>query len=156
MKIISKRPNGSVRVVTRNEEPSKTDQSFLKETDINHIVSKFLKTGQMDTPRVGQGVYADITQFHDLPTAMNQVTKAQEAFDALPAKVRERFGNSPLQMVQFLQDPKNDDEAIKLGLKSRRVSTLTPETKAQAAVATPPKKQKKSNTTNDDKPNDDE
>lgn len=34
--------------------------------------------------------------------ALNTVIEAQEQFDALPAKVRERFGNDPEAMLEFL------------------------------------------------------
>jgi phage internal scaffolding protein len=41
---------------------------------------------------------------------------AQYQFDQLPALIRDRFHNDPQEMLAFLNDPNNYDEAIKLGL----------------------------------------
>lgn len=116
MKKIELRPNGTKLVHTVNEQPPETDQSFGKECDINHIVKKFIKTGQITHLARRQGFYGDQSQIPDFQTAMDTVTKAQQAFDELPAHIRKRFANSPHELMQFLQDPKNQDEAISLGL----------------------------------------
>lgn len=117
MKKIETRANGTKRVYTVNEEPSKTDQSFKDEVNVNNIISKFNKTGQISHLAKKQGMYADLSTIEDLHTSLTQVVQAQEAFDSLPAELRRRFGNSPVEMVNFLQDPANDQEAVKLGLK---------------------------------------
>lgn len=123
VKIITTRPNGSKRVQTVNDEPSKTDQQFKDDCDVNFIIDKFTRTGQLTHVNKLQGQYADVSEMPDLPLAMETVTKAQQTFDDLPAELRRRFGNSPVEMFRFLQDPKNDEEAIRLGLKT--VSKMT-------------------------------
>lgn len=105
---------------TKNTLPSKTDQSFKNDCDVNFIMSRFLKTGQVTHLAKRQGVYADVSEIKDLHESMIQVTQAQEAFNMLPAHLRERFQNSPVEMLRFLQNPKNDSEAIELGLKVRK------------------------------------
>lgn len=62
MKLIEIRENGSKRVVTINEEPSKTDQSFAKQVNINNIMARYIKTGQLTHLRNQQGVYADMSE----------------------------------------------------------------------------------------------
>lgn len=116
MKVIEKRKNGSIRVYTVNNEPSMTDQQFKDDCDVNFIVDKFTKTGNLTHLAKFQGMYADVSEIPDLAQAMQIVSTAQTAFDTLPAELRSRFGNSPVNMVEFLNDINNKDEAIKLGL----------------------------------------
>lgn len=116
-KIISKRKDGSTRVVTPITQKSMTDQSFKDECDVNNIISKFKKTGNITHVARIQGTYGDFSDIPDLQQAMQTVTEAHLAFDSLPSNVRKRFGNSPQEFLQFMADPKNDNEAITLGLK---------------------------------------
>ena len=37
-------------------------------------------------------------------------------FDNLPSDVRNRFNNNPAQLLDFVADPENKEEAIELGL----------------------------------------
>ena len=41
---------------------------------------------------------------------------------ALPSDVRSRFGNNPAELLDFLNDNSNYDEAIRLGLIHAKVS----------------------------------
>jgi len=105
------------RVYTENTLPSKTDPSWKQDCDVNHIMKRFKKTGQISHLATRQGVYTDVSEIPDLLGAVTQVQKANEAFSLLPAHVRKRFNNNPVEMVNFLQDSTNDQEAIQLGLK---------------------------------------
>lgn len=116
MKVFTKRPNGSLKVSTVYEMPSKTDTSYAKDCDVNEIIRRFKKTGHISHLAKGQASYSDVSEIPDLVTAMDQVSKAQQAFDALPADIRLRFGNSPVNMVNFIADESNRSEAEKLGL----------------------------------------
>lgn len=136
-KYILRRKNGTKRVVTVNTEHSLADQSQQEECDVNFIMDKYLKTGQVTHLTTLRGQFADVSEIPDLHTAMTQVTQAQQTFDQLPAELRERFGNSPIQMVKFLQDPRNDAEAIQLGLKELPPQPPTPTSPAPAPE--PPK-----------------
>lgn len=119
MKVIIIKPNGTRRVSTRNTEPSKTDQQFAKECDVNQIMANAKKGMISNHVRNSPGVYADVSEIPDLLECMEIMTTAQRDFDQLPAKTRERFGNSPVQLVDFLNDSANDDEAVKMGFKTR-------------------------------------
>lgn len=97
-------------------EPTLAQQHFKDDCDVNVIVSRFIKTGQL--PQVtAQAMYGD---FLDAPNsyqdALNAVIQAQDGFDELPAKLRERFANDPYELLKFVSDEKNRDEAISLGL----------------------------------------
>jgi len=90
-------------------------QSFAEECDINTIVKRFNLSGQLPE-NVFVPQYGDFEEVFDFHTAMNVVAKAGEAFDAMPADVRARFNNDPGAFVDFVSDPANTDEAVKLGI----------------------------------------
>lgn len=116
-KVVIRQPDGRVIVQTYNSEPSMTDQSFREEVDANVILAKFMKTGDTSLLEKRRGQYMDLTQIPDLQLAMEQVREAQEAFDSLPAEVRRKLNHDPANFVNYLKDPANDAEAIRLGLK---------------------------------------
>lgn len=103
----------STAVDTGDEEI--TVQSYKDDCDINLIVSRFGVTGHLPVARSvpEYGNFASMLDYHD---ALNRLVEAREAFETLPAKVRERFRNDPGELVGFLQDEANADEAVRLGL----------------------------------------
>lgn len=112
--------NTTKMVETINDEPSKTDQSQAAETDVNNIVEKYNRTGQITHLAKHQGQFLDVSNIENLYEATLHVKAAESAFAELPAHLREKFNNEPINMIEFLQDSKNDDEAIELGLKVRK------------------------------------
>jgi len=115
-KVITRRPNGSIRVSTINKQPSRTDQQFVKDADINNIMERYAKTGIPPHRTSKTPMYADVSELPDLLTVSNIVHEAQSKFQSLPSQIRERFNNDPAKMIEFLQNPKNQEEAAKLGL----------------------------------------
>lgn len=113
------------RPATVNKEPSLTQQSDANDADINVIMAKYGRTGQL--PAVNMlaldGDFSDVGDFSD---AQQRIIAAREAFQAVPATVRKRFDNNPQQMIDFLRDPANKDEAIKLGLVDAPPDAYTP------------------------------
>lgn len=90
-------------------------QEFKEDCDINVIVRRFASSGEVpSTSRVP--LEGDFSQIRSFDEAMNLVVKAQQSFDALPSKVRERFDNDPSKLISFMADSKNESEAVSLGL----------------------------------------
>lgn len=110
-----------------------TQQQFAEECDINTIVKRFGLTGELpdDFRMPVSGDFTDVVDFH---TAMNMVRASQEAFMSLPAEVRYRFNNDPGRLMEFLDDERNRDEAVKLGLVNK-----PPEVDRGGAVVEPVK-----------------
>lgn len=102
---------------------SMTKQSFANEVDINQIVARFSKTGLLPTFN-GQPFYGDVSEIGDFQEAMNVVASANELFNQYPAEIRERFGNDAGQLIEFLSDENNRDEAIALGLVVKPVDPV--------------------------------
>lgn len=116
-------------------DPSLAQQHFKDETDINVLLERFKVTGQMP-----QGVrlpsYGDFTGVTDFRSAQEAVLNARNAFMDLPASLRARFENDPQKLMDFLADPANSEEAVKLGLKVAPAPAPAP-APASAAPAAP-------------------
>lgn len=106
----------SVRTCLSFDTQTRTKQSFKAECDINNIMTKYAKTGVLEHTRNVQGAYGDFSNVPDFQEAQNRIIQAQEAFMALPAAIRKRFDNDPGQLMDFVNDPDNLEEAVKLGL----------------------------------------
>ncbi len=115
-----------VRVYTENTEKDLADQSFKKDCDVNTVIARFKKTGQITHLAKSAGVYADVSTITDLSSAIEQVQKASEAFDTLPADLRKKLNNDPVEFLRYIQDDKLIKEHIKYGL--RDAPLLEPET----------------------------
>lgn len=154
-----------IRVCTINTDPDKTDQSQAADCDINNIVKRYKKTGQISHLAKTKGVYADLSLMPStLIDAHELISQASNAFNSLPAQTRKKFGNDPEQMIQFINDPNNADEAIKLGLLVRKNPPETgtnsegnrPETKTGGRGQSSKKQKNNSPRSNDDDSNDDD
>lgn len=129
--------NGQTHVETINTEPDiGAQQQFKEDVEINNIVRKYQQTGQWTHLAKTQGVYADLSNPKTYHEAMQVVLEADQAFSLLPSNLRTRFQNDPSQLLSFLSDPNNRDEAIQLGLLNSPPSTpqtsqtpSTPQTK---------------------------
>lgn len=107
-------------------EPSLAQQSFKDEVDINVLMERFKVTGQMPSGlRVPQ--FGDFSGVTDFRSAAAAVLAAQEAFMALPAKVRNRFGNDPQAYAEFCLNPANRDELISLGIIEAAPAAASPD-----------------------------
>lgn len=108
------------------EDESLTHQEFAEEADINTIIDRF---GIGENPIEAQKwvTNVDIADApNDYQSVMNQLNEARDQFMSLPAKVRSQFDNDPGRFVDFMSDPSNQDEWIRLGLASRREEPAPP------------------------------
>lgn len=125
--LCERRKDGSLSVKTVNDLPSKTIQSDKDGCDVNLILKKFRTTGVMTNLAQRTPLSGDFSQTHSYHDAMNAILAAQESFQALPAGLRKRFSNDPGQFVNFLDDPSNLPEAIRLGLVSDPQASRVPQ-----------------------------
>lgn len=117
-KLISKcEKTGRVRVQSVVEGVSKTDPSWRDECDASKIIERFKKTGHFTHKASRPGSYADVSDVPDLLRAFKIKEEAQKEFGKIPATIRERFDNRMERYLEFLADPQNDEEAVRLGLK---------------------------------------
>lgn len=98
-------------------DPSRTQQHMHDETDINYLMERYVRTGelpQLRTPPL-QGDFTTVTSYQE---ALNLMIEARQSFEALPAKTRAKFENDPAQFVTFCSDERNRDEMRQMGLWS--------------------------------------
>ena len=102
-----------------NDMPSMTQQHFKDECDINNIIVRYEATGLLTDPLQSSGrmyEFGDYSAVQDYQDSLNFVIESRQMFDSLPSKLRERFNYDPANLLAFLSDDNNRDEAIRLGL----------------------------------------
>lgn len=114
---------------------SRTKQEFKKQADINLIMNRIHRTGMVDHLAVGRPIFADVSRVENLHETMNKVKRSEEAFLHLPLHIRARFENKMINLVNFLQDPKNEKEAVELGLLKKPQGSHPREPKAPVGKA---------------------
>lgn len=94
-----------------------TRQEFADEADVNVLMARFEKTGQLPSV-VGTNApaYLDVSDVPDLMTALQVVEQAKAAFMTLPAKTRAEFENDPMRFVEFAENPENLERMREWGL----------------------------------------
>lgn len=126
-----------------NEHESMTWQHCKDECDILKIVKKpnlGVNPLQPPTTKPSFGDFSDSKSFQE---AQNLLIEAQQQFADMPSAIRDRFNNDPYQMLQFVENPDNIDECIKLGIFEKKVedlnhhSTLVGEPEKAGPVPTP-------------------
>lgn len=110
-------------------QPSATMQNFKDDADINCIISRFETTGVLVDPSVPVSRTPQFGDFSELPSfqeSQNVIVVATNAFNALPAKIRERFGNNPATYFDFVQGLKKGSdeyaEAVRLGIVNEPIN----------------------------------
>lgn len=116
---ITVRKNGTIDIGSINDEKTLTQQQFKDECDINNIIKNYSQTGVLPVSQK-VGAFLDVSNVADYQTALQTVFEAQKAFDALPSSIRSKFENDPNQLLAFIEDDKNYDEALKLGLLEKQ------------------------------------
>lgn len=97
-------------------EHSMTDEQFAEECDINCILKRYKITGQLPI-RDGTPVFADVSEIGDYSAVMSKIKRANDYFDELPSDIRARFGNDQRAFYEFVMNPANADECVKLGVR---------------------------------------
>ncbi len=137
IRTVKKRANGTQRIMQRTEGKSMTEQSHRKETNINTIIRKANTDGfllnRQDTP-----TYGDFSGVSDFTEAHNRIKNAERDFMSLPSNIRNRFKNEPANLLEFIHDPRNEAEAIKLGLLPGAPETETPPSEATGTPSSDP------------------
>lgn len=105
------------------ELPSMTEQHFKDECDVNVIVAKAKITGVLPSGN-REPLFGDFDKFpKNLQERFDLYNEAYERFLSLPAELRKRFGNNPVNLLDFLRNPDNVDAAVNLGLLVRTEET---------------------------------
>lgn len=108
--------------------PSKTMQEFKEECDVNNILRNYVSTGVLTHVSDQRPQFGDFSRVPaDYGEALQLIEESRAAFMQLPSEVREKFDSRPENLISYLQDEKNKDEAIKLGLIKQPVTAKSVE-----------------------------
>ena len=110
------RPRGQrKRVCTIPHGKSMTKQADRDRANIHNILKRYEKTGLLPQ-RTTSPIEGELPQVESFHQAMNILVTAQQSFEALPSNVRQKFENDPAKFLEFVNDEKNKDQLIELGL----------------------------------------
>ena len=102
--------NTRSRIQKQFKTQSRTVQSDRDSTDIKRLVN----TAPPFDP--SQMTFADVTDIPDFRATQDRLADVYSRFAELPSEIREKFENEPANLVEFVQDPDNIDDAVELGL----------------------------------------
>lgn len=106
----------SERTTAPYDPTNKTQQAMAEACDVNMIMKQYRKTGVMTHQNANTPSYGDFSTAADYMTARNQMIAAEAGFAALSPDIRRRFDGDPEEMLRFLDNPDNLEEAVKLGM----------------------------------------
>lgn len=125
------------RVEPQHQDGTRID-SILKKYATKGVDANNIAFFQGDVAKLPFGIQPDT----DYQTQLNRVTQIKNYFDCLPSGLREKFNNSPANMLAYMANPKNLESCRKMGLlptpQPAEGSARTPEKKAET---TPPANQ---------------
>lgn len=130
-----KSPKERTRVLSISPEDTKTKavQSEARNSDINNIVAKAYKTGQLPV-LMNRKPMEQLPGVETYQDAMNKVVFAQQAFARLPSEIRNSFDNDPAKMLFALENSKDNPELTK---KLQTIGLLDTPAPPEAAPSAP-------------------
>lgn len=133
------RPNGTVGIRTSSTEPSKTNPNYKDEVDVNNIINRFLKTGQLTHVSHQQMAYIDQSATPpDLQSTIHFIKNQNELYQSLNKKSKNRFPTIEL-FLEFAENPANQEELQQLlGHKKTTIQTTKKEADKESTPSTPP------------------
>ena len=105
-----------------SNDPGLTDGSQAAELDVNQIIRRAQKSGILPGVDI-ERVFADVSSAQDYHSALNIILQANEQFMSLDAEIRAKFDNDPAKFMDFVHDPKNGPELVRMGLAEEPAPT---------------------------------
>lgn len=139
IELMKRRPG---RLISPPSHSHLTQQQYKDECNPNVVIQKYNRTGELGRIRSTQPIYVDCTAFN-FEEARERVARIEETFMEMPAMVRRRFNHDPKNLLAFLEDPKNREEAERLGLVEKKAPPAHEEEPAKAPATPAPKAKKK-------------
>lgn len=116
---MAKRPLEERTTVDFSDDPGRTQTQFKDDCDVNKIVERHTRLGVVEHVNRHQPRYGDVTGV-DFRAWQEKIIGVRAMFLELPAEVRARFNNAPEEFLDYVQDPNNGEELVRLGLATPR------------------------------------
>lgn len=113
------------RVSQVNTGPSKTQQQFKAECDVNNIIKRYHKDPQLWSELINKvqdpssPEFQDFTNIGDFQSAMEKVSQIGEFFQSIPSEVRRKYNQDPAALFKAMQNPDNWIELANSGVLSK-------------------------------------
>lgn len=98
------RPSPGVDCQTKRDVDLGAKQEFRDECDINRIMDRYNRTGQLPDLVSREPMYGDFSEVPTYLEAVELVERAETAFMALPAEVRAECANDPAVFLDRVRD----------------------------------------------------
>lgn len=98
------------------EDENLVQHSMQAECDVNTIMARYQKTGELSHIAGMAGEYGDFYDVSDYKSGTERIMAAQSLFMELPSSIRDRFHNDPAKFIEFATDEKNIEELRSMGL----------------------------------------
>lgn len=116
-----------IRVTAPHDDTMVTKQSHKAECDIINILKQYQRTGVITHVQAARPTYMDLPDNYDFQDALHTIQRGTEAFEALPAKVREHFDNDPEKFLTALYDSQQHDKLREFGILRAQETVATQE-----------------------------
>ena len=137
--IIDRGPGKPRRVVTMNDEESRTVQQDKDNADIRKIMARYQATGVVDHLRAVDLAWRDVTEFTDMSDALRQSKDAEAQFMKLPSKLREAFDHDVGKWLDVAHDGVDHENHTEVRGRLEKLGVLdTPEEETPAVVEPAP------------------
>lgn len=117
------------------EGESLTQQHFQEECDIINIIKRHDRNGIIEHVHRGKARYGDFSEVTDYREALDLVKNAQEEFNQIPSDIRKKFDNNPGKFYEFVSNPDNKQELIKMGFIEETQQAVAPSSATESASA---------------------
>lgn len=118
---------------------SGASQEMKDDVNLNVIIKRMgITDGSIPPMATDPSYYGNFMDAPDFRTILDIGREAQEKFNQLPAAIRARFNYDPVALWEFVSDARNTEEAINLGLLTRKPAERQPEAKNDQPAATQP------------------
>lgn len=101
--------------MTFDPKEGRTKQATVS-VNINDIMARYHRENDLVPVAQTLAQYGDFSEVGDFQTALDQVMAAKSSFLELPAVVRSMCDNEPAKFIEWITNPANKEEAIKLKL----------------------------------------
>lgn len=97
----------------RFTQPTRCQSHLAKMCDVNYMIARAV---QGDASVYRRGFHGDVSDMpEDMQSFMNAIVRGREAYDALPAAVRQVYPSAEVFMTA-LSDPSEKERLVKLGV----------------------------------------
>lgn len=110
-----------------------TKQNHKDECDIHNILRQYSRTGVIEHIAKGKASFGELPDALDYQEALNIQLQAADAFQQLPASVRDSFRNDPGLFLAAFADPSQEARLRDLGLLKPKPATEVADKDATAS-----------------------